>query len=49
MVISLQRAVLEGGRFVLRDGNNLAPGTPLGNVEAMYHTGRVLGSLPPQY
>ncbi|MEA3402165.1 MAG: uroporphyrinogen decarboxylase family protein [Armatimonadota bacterium] len=32
----LQSGVMEGGRFVLREGNNLAPGTPPENVAAMY-------------
>jgi uroporphyrinogen-III decarboxylase len=41
----LQSGVLVGGRFVLREGNNLAPGTPLENIEAMYHTGRAWGRL----
>lgn len=35
-----QSGILEGGRFVLREGNNLAPYTPLENTEAMYHAGR---------
>jgi hypothetical protein len=35
--------VLNGGLFVLREGNNLAPGTPLENTEAMYHAGREFG------
>jgi len=26
----------EGGKFVLREGNNLAPFTPVANVAAMY-------------
>ena len=30
---------------VVREGNNLAPYTPLENIEAMYHTGRELGQL----
>jgi uroporphyrinogen-III decarboxylase len=30
----------DGGRFVLREGNNLAPGTPLSNLEAMYAMAR---------
>jgi uroporphyrinogen-III decarboxylase len=38
--------VLRGGMFVLREGNNLAPGTPPENVEAMYHAGRYYGRLP---
>jgi uroporphyrinogen-III decarboxylase len=37
--------VLDGGRFVLREGNNLAPGTPLENTEAMYHAGREFGRI----
>ncbi len=37
--------ILEGGLFVLREGNNLAPGTPLENTEAMYHAGREFGIL----
>lgn len=41
----LESGVLEGGLFVLREGNNLAPGTPLENTEALYRTGRELGRL----
>ena len=36
----LNCGVLDGGRFLLREGNNLAPYTPLANTEAMYHAGR---------
>jgi hypothetical protein len=32
----LTSGILEGGRFVLREGNNLAPGTPLENTEALH-------------
>jgi hypothetical protein len=32
----LQSGIKDGGRFVLREGNNLAPGTPPANVAAMY-------------
>ncbi|MEK9135634.1 MAG: uroporphyrinogen decarboxylase family protein, partial [Bacteroidota bacterium] len=32
----LQSGVMDGGKFVLREGNNLAPGTPLENLWAMY-------------
>ena len=32
----LQSGIMEGGKFVLREGNNLAPGTPPENVAAMY-------------
>jgi len=42
----LGTGILEGGRFVLREGNNLAPGTPLENTEAMYRAGREHGFRP---
>lgn len=32
----LESGVREGGKFVLREGNNLAPGTPIANINAMY-------------
>jgi len=32
----LGSGVMRGGKFVLREGNNLAPGTPIANVETMY-------------
>jgi uroporphyrinogen-III decarboxylase len=41
----LQSGVLDGGFFVLREGNNLAPGTPIENTEALYHAGREFGQL----
>jgi len=44
----LKSGVLEGGYFVLREGNNLAPGTPLENTEAMYHAGLEYGIIPDQ-
>ncbi len=39
----LASGIMGGGRFVLRDGNNLAPGTPLVNLEAMYQAARQWG------
>jgi uroporphyrinogen-III decarboxylase len=36
----LNSGICAGGRFVLREGNNLAPGTPLANLAAMYETAR---------
>lgn len=39
----LSSGVLEGGLFVLREGNNLAPGTPVVNTQALYHAGRDFG------
>lgn len=35
--------IMEGGRFILREGNNLAPCTPIENVEAMYEAGKEFG------
>ena len=32
----LQSGIMDGGRFILREGNNLAPYTPLENISAMY-------------
>jgi len=32
----LRSGILEGGRFVLREGNNLAPFTPFDNLKVMY-------------
>ena len=42
----LASGILEGGLFALREGNNLAPYTPLANIEAMYETGRQYGFVP---
>ncbi|NOZ57644.1 MAG: hypothetical protein GXO73_12745, partial [Calditrichaeota bacterium] len=39
----LQGGITRGRRFVLREGNNLSPGTPLENMEVMYWTGREYG------
>lgn len=39
----LASGIMEGGRFRLREGNNLCPGTPLANIEACYQAGRELG------
>jgi uroporphyrinogen-III decarboxylase len=36
----MESGILEGGMFALREGNNLAPHTPLENTEAMYRAGR---------
>jgi len=38
--------VMEGGRFVLREGNNLAPRTPVEHVEAMYEAALLHGGYP---
>lgn len=38
-----QSGIMEGGRFVLREANNLAPCTPLANLEAMYSAGQEFG------
>ncbi len=39
----LQSGVMAGGRFVLREANDLAPQTPLANLEAMYQAARQFG------
>jgi hypothetical protein len=39
----LSSGIMEGGRFILREANDLAPGTPLSNLEAMYAAGRRYG------
>ena len=36
----LDAGVCEGGCFVLREANNLAPHTPFANLTAMYETAR---------
>ncbi|HOL66375.1 MAG TPA: uroporphyrinogen decarboxylase family protein [bacterium] len=38
-----QSGIMEGGRFILREANNLAPGTPVENVVAMYRAGKEFG------
>lgn len=35
--------IMEGGRFILREANNLAPCTPIENIEAMYSAGKEFG------
>jgi len=42
----LNSGILEGGRFILREGNNLPPCSPLENCEAFYQLGRQLGRIP---
>lgn len=39
----LTSGVTEGGRFILREGNNLPPGVPLENIWAMYEAGKDYG------
>jgi uroporphyrinogen-III decarboxylase len=40
-----QSGALRGGRVILHDGNNCAPGTPIRHFKAMYETGRQYGSV----
>jgi len=42
----LQSGIMEGGKFVLREGNNLPPGVPLENLWAMYKAGKKYGVYP---
>ncbi len=37
--------ICDGGRFILQEGNNLPPCTPLDNCRAFYETGKRLGVL----
>ena len=39
----LQSGIMQGGRFVLREGNNLPPCIPLANLEAVYATCQEFG------
>lgn len=41
----LTSGVLKGGKFILREGNNLAPKTPIDNIEAMYKCAREFGKI----
>ncbi|MEI8195120.1 MAG: uroporphyrinogen decarboxylase family protein [Phycisphaerae bacterium] len=42
----LTSGIMEGGRFLLREGNNLAPYTPLENTEMMLAASRQFGVYP---
>jgi uroporphyrinogen decarboxylase len=39
----LASGVTEGGRFILREANNLPPGVPLANLKAVYEAGKEYG------
>ena len=39
----LKSGIMEGGRFVLREGNALAPGTPMSNLVALYQAAKEFG------
>jgi len=51
-IINETRAILDGpaprGRFILREANNLAPGTPPEHIAAMYDTARQVSSAGRQ-
>lgn len=38
-----ESGIMEGGRFILIAANNLAPCTPIENIEAMYNAGKTYG------
>ena len=42
-----ESGIMAGGRFILREANNLAPNTPVENVAAMYEAGKAYGRYPP--
>jgi len=39
----LESGIMRGGRFIMREANNLAPGTSLENIAAMYETTKEFG------
>ncbi len=39
----LESGITQGGRFILREGNNLSPDIPLENIEAMYLAAKTFG------
>ena len=39
----LESGVMKGGRFILREANNLPPCVPLANLEAVYQACRAYG------
>jgi uroporphyrinogen decarboxylase len=39
----LETGVMEGGRFILKEANDLAPCTPMENLNAMYQAARTFG------
>ena len=43
VVSLLQSGVMEGGRFILCEGNNVAPHTPVANMRYMYEVGKEYG------
>ncbi len=42
----LESGIMRGGRFILREANDLAPRTPIPNLQAMYQTARAFGVYP---
>lgn len=41
-----ESGIMEGGRFILKEANNLAPCTPVENIIAMYEAGKQFGVYP---
>ncbi|MCE7981453.1 MAG: hypothetical protein DYG89_09695 [Caldilinea sp. CFX5] len=39
----LMSGIMEGGRFILREANDMAPGTPIANIAAAYEATRTFG------
>ena len=42
-----ESGAMRGGRFILHDGNNCAPETPIRHFAAMYEAGKVFGRYEP--
>lgn len=43
----LRSGIMEGGKFILKEANNLAPRTPMANLQAMYDVCRTEGVYAP--
>ncbi|HEX2999211.1 MAG TPA: uroporphyrinogen decarboxylase family protein [Armatimonadota bacterium] len=41
-----ESGILAGGRFILRDANNVPPGVPLENLQALYQAAKQYGRYP---
>jgi len=42
----LETGIMQGGRFILREGNNLPPCVPMANLDAVYAACREFGNYP---
>lgn len=42
----LRTNIMQGGRFILKEANNLPPGVPVANLQALYQAARCYGQYP---